>query len=880
VRHELPKALRDDVRLLGELLGETLRRQEGQATFDRVERVRALSKKARGGSDADFATLTRLLEQMPVEEALPVARAFSQFLNLANIAEQHHRIRRRRAYLRTPDAPPQIGSCDETFGRLIAGGIAPERLYDAVVNLRVELVFTAHPTEVTRRTLMQKFGRIADLLAMRDHVDLTPPERDELVDALRLEIAAAWETSEVRPVRPSPEDEARSGMAVFEQALWDAVPRFLRTLNAALVKHTGRGLPPDRSPVRFGSWIGGDRDGNPAVTAPVTASVVLLARWQAASLYLREIEALRLELSMSDGSPELMARANGAPEPYREVLRDVRDRLAATLRDIEDRLDRSAPLDPCTLVSSVQLAEALALCRRSLEQTGNGLLARGRLLDLQRRVAAFGATLVRLDLRQDASRHTAALSVLTKALGAGDYAAWDEPARQRFLLASLEAPPIVPPSVLESPDAAEVFATFRVAAELPPESLGASIISMTERPSDVLAVELLQTLAGASTPQRVVPLFETMSALDAAGTIVADLLAIPWYRARSGGRQEVMVGYSDSAKDGGRLAASWALYKAQESLVAACRNAGVELTLFHGRGGSVGRGGGPTYLAIQSQPPGSVDLRLRVTEQGEMVQAKFGLPGLALRTLELYITATLDASLAPPAPPEPQWRARMDQLAETARASYRKVVYDTSGFVEYFQAATPVGELGDMTIASRPARRRTGGGIETLRAIPWVFAWTQTRLLLPSWLGVGEALESAATSGAAAELRAMYAGWPFFRSTLDLIEMVLAKADGRIAAHYEAVLVPPELHALGADLRRRLPATSTSVLHVAGRKELLDDNPVLRRSIDVRNPYVDPINLVQVELLRRLRQSGGDERLRNAFLATVNGVAAGMRNTG
>ena len=280
---------------------------------------------------------------------------------------------------------------------------------------------------------MQKFGRIADLLAMRDHVDLTPPERDELVDALRLEIAAAWETSEVRPVRPSPEDEARSGMAVFEQALWDAVPRFLRTLNTALVKHTGRGLPPDRSPVRFGSWIGGDRDGNPAVTSKVTASVVLLARWQAASLYLREIEALRLELSMSDGSPELMARANGAPEPYREVLRDVRDRLAATLRDIEERLDRSAPLDPCTLVSSVQLAEALALCRRSLEQTGNGLLARGRLLDLQRRVAAFGATLVRLDLRQDASRHTAALSVLTKALGAGDYAAWDESARQRFL---------------------------------------------------------------------------------------------------------------------------------------------------------------------------------------------------------------------------------------------------------------------------------------------------------------------------------------------------------------------------------------------------------------------------------------------------------------
>ena len=403
---------------------------------------------------------------------------------------------------------------------------------------------------------------------------------------------------------------------------------------------------------------------------------------------------------------------------------------------------------------------------------------------------------------------------------------------------------------------------------------------MTERPSDVLAVELLQKDARTVHPQRVVPLFETMSALGAAGSIVAELLAIPWYRDRSAGRQEVMVGYSDSAKDGGRLAASWALYKAQEALVDACRAAQVELTLFHGRGGSVGRGGGPTYLAIQSQPPGSIDLRLRVTEQGEMVQAKFGLPGLALRTLELYTTATLDATLAPPAPPEPAWRHRMDDLAARARTAYRGVVYETPRFVEYFHAATPEGELGDLTIASRPARRRAGGGIETLRAIPWVFAWTQTRLLLPSWLGVGEALDVAAGDGHLDELSSMYQGWPFFRSTLDLIEMVLAKADGRIAAHYETVLCPPDLHTLGASLRARLPTTSRAVLRVAGRGELLDDNPVLRRSIDVRNPYVDPINLVQVELLRRLRRTAGDERLRNAFLVTVNGVAAGMRNTG
>ncbi len=881
MRHELPKALRDDVRLLGELLGETLRRQEGQATYDTVERVRALSKKARGGSDVDFATLTRILEQMAVDEALPVARAFSQFLNLANIAEQHHRIRRRRAYQRNPDAAPQIGSCDETFGRLVKSAVTPDRLYDAVARLRVELVFTAHPTEVTRRTLMQKFGRIADLLARGDQPDLTPPEREEMIDALRIEIAAAWETSEVRSERPSPVDEARSGLAVFEQSLWDAVPKFLRSLSAALVKHTGRGLPPDRSPLCFGSWIGGDRDGNPSVTAEVTAEVVLLARWQAASLYLPEIDALRLDLSMSDGSPELVARAGGATEPYRAVLRTVRDRLAATLRAIEDRLDRRALLEPFDYVTAAELAEPLALCRRSLEQTGNGVLARGRLLDLQRRVAAFGATLVRLDLRQDASRHTAAIAAVTTALGLGDYGAWDEARRQAFLLGELQSPrPLLPPDLAAPAEVTEVLETFRVAAAIPAESLGAYVISMTERPSDVLAVELLQKEARTAAPQRVVPLFETMTALSGAGAIMGDLLAIPWYRSHCRGHQEVMVGYSDSAKDGGRLAASWALYKAQEALVATCGKAGVELTLFHGRGGSVGRGGGPTYLAIQSQAPGSIDLRLRVTEQGEMVQAKFGLPGIALRTLELYTTATLDATLAPPSPPEPAWRERMDMLAVRAKDAYRGVVYETPRFLDYFRTATPVGELGDLTIASRPARRRTGGGVETLRAIPWIFAWTQTRLLLPSWLGVGEAIEAAETDGAGQELAAMYAGWPFFRSTLDLIEMVLAKADGRIAAHYETVLAPADLSALGSDLRRRLPATAAAVLRVAGRKDLLDDNPVLRRSIDVRNPYVDPINLVQVELLRRLRGTAGDERLRHAFLATVNGVAAGMRNTG
>jgi phosphoenolpyruvate carboxylase len=879
---ELPKALRDDVRLLGEVLGETLRRQEGEALYQTVERVRGLAKGARAGSDADFDALTGVLERMPVDEALPVARAFSHFLALANIAEQHHRIRRRRVYERDPEARPQVGSCDETLGRLRASGIAPEALHDAVTRLHIELVFTAHPTEVTRRTLMQKHRRIAEWLAVRDRPDLTIPERQEVLDALRSEVAAAWETSEVRPERPSPLDEARSGMVVFEQTLWDTLPRYLRVLDAALVKHTGRALPLEAAPLTFGSWIGGDRDGNPAVTAAVTRTTCLLTRWQAFSLYLREVDALRFELSMHEASEELRERVAGAHEPYRALLRGVRDRLETGLRGIEAELSGHEPVEGATIGSIADLAEPLRLCHRSLVACGDGLIAGGRLCDILRRVAAFGLTLVRLDVRQHSLRHTDALTAITRELGLGAYDAWSEADRQEFLLQELQGRrPLVPADLAASKEVREVLETFRTLASLPPEALGAYVISMATRPSDVLAVELLQKEARASHPLRVVPLFETIDDLRNAGRVVGELLSLPWYRARTAGRQEVMIGYSDSAKDGGRLAANWELYTAQESLVSICREHGVELTLFHGRGGSVGRGGGPTYLAIQSQPPGSLDGRLRVTEQGEMIQAKFGLPGLALRTLEIYTSATLDATLAPPAPAPPAWRARMQALAARSRQAYRRLVYEDPRFIPYFRAATPEAELEDLTIASRPARRRADLAVESLRAIPWVFAWTQTRLLLPSWLGVGEALEEAVEGGGLDELRAMYRDWPFFRSTLDLIEMVLAKTDRRVAGHYDGQLVPADLQPLGDRLRTRLDDTSSQVLAVTGRDGLLGGNPVLRRSIDVRNPYVDPINLVQVELLRRLRRkAAADERLRHAFLITVNGIAAGMRNTG
>jgi phosphoenolpyruvate carboxylase len=378
-----------------------------------------------------------------------------------------------------------------------------------------------------------------------------------------------------------------------------------------------------------------------------------------------------------------------------------------------------------------------------------------------------------------------------------------------------------------------------------------------------------------------VPLFETVDDLASAGASLAGLLDIPWYRERAGDRQEVMIGYSDSAKDGGRLAAAWALYRAQEDLTRACRERGVRLTLFHGRGGSIGRGGGPTHLAIQSQPPGSVNGTLRVTEQGEMIDAQFGLPGIAHRTLEVYTTAVLEATLLEHAEPPAEWRERMERVAAVSRAAYRKTVYEDPRFVDYFRSATPEPELGRLRIGSRPARRTPGQGVESLRAIPWVFAWTQVRLMLPAWLGAAAAFAETENAGALDELAAMYRGWPFFQSTIDLIEMVLAKVSPAIQAQYEARLVPPELRPLGAALRDELARTTDGVRRLTGHERLLEHNRVLRRSIDVRNPYVDPINLVQLELLGRLRAAGGeDPRLLDALLVTVNGIAAGMRNTG
>ena len=878
--------------MLGRLLGETLIRREGPELYDYVERVRTQARRARrngAAAGSAFTDLAAEVSSLPLEATVPLARAFSHFLHLANVAEAHDRIRARRRRQRDERAAPQPGSLEEALPRLAASA-SPEQVYAAVLAMRIDLVMTAHPTEMVRRTLQRKYGSIADALDALDRAD-APRERQRIVERLGREIAAAWETADVRDERPGPTDEVRAAVAVFERSIWHAVPEYLRSLDAALRGATGRPLPLDAAPIRFGSWIGGDRDGNPSITPEVTRRACLHSRWQALTLYARDVEALGEDLSMTRASDAMRACVPGAAEPYRALLRKVHRDLESTRRAIEDQLStrpggRGTPRAGEVYRTAADLERPLRLCFDSLHETGNGVIADGALSDVLRRLACFGLTLARLDIRQDAARHTDAIDLIAQQAGRPGYAQWAEAERLAFLAGALERDEDAPASVPNNPRVADVLQTFDMLATLPPEALGAYVITMASCPSDVLAVEYLQRRAGMTAPLPVVPLFETERDLRAAAGVLDRLFSMPWYRARlaaAGNRQQVMIGYSDSAKEIGRLAAAWELYRAQEAIAAVCRRHGIALTLFHGRGGSIGRGGGPTHLTLQSQPPAIGDGTLRVTEQGEMIQAKFGLPGTALRTLEVYTTSTLDAMLLPASDVRPEWRAAMDGLAAGARRAFRGIVYEDERFPAYFRAVTPEAELDHLHIGSRPARR--AAGFAGLRAIPWHFAWMQTRLLLASWLGA-EALATASEADRRL-FPQMYREWPFFRSLMQLLEIALGKADAGVAAEYDRRLAPEPLREFGAAVRDRLRQAAGAVLAINGERELLASREALRSSIAARNPYVDPINLCQIELLRRLQaldageaQAPAASAMRDALRITIAGVAAGMRNTG
>ncbi|KAL2601463.1 hypothetical protein AAZV13_10G169700 [Glycine max] len=934
----------DDCRLLGNLLNDILQREVGTNLLDKIERTRVLAQSGCNMRQAGIVNMAEMLEKqlaselskMTLEEAFTLARAFSHYLTLMGIAETHHRVRK-------GGNMAQIAkSCDDIFNQLVQGGVPPEELYDTVCKQEVEIVLTAHPTQINRRTLQFKHIRIAHLLDYNDRPDLSTEDREMVIEDLVREITSIWQTDELRRQKPTPVDEARAGFNIVEQSLWKAVPHYLRRVSNALKKHENRRenwnqsanrsltLPtqlPARAHLPSIAENGESRhprldipapdymqsnhkDGgvsvssttsklaNPNTRLPGTSSANSSASSAALGQKKLYAESQTGKSTFQKLLEPMLPQLPGIA-PYRIVLGNVKDKLEKSRRRLEILLeDVACDYDPLDYYeTSDQLLEPLLLCYESLQSCGSGVLADGRLADLIRRVATFGMVLMKLDLRQESGRHAEALDAITQYLDMGTYSEWDEEKKLDFLTRELKGKrPLVPVSIEVHPDVKEVLDTFRIAAELGSDSLGAYVISMASNASDVLAVELLQKDArlaaigelGKACPGgtlRVVPLFETVKDLRGAGSVIRKLLSIDWYHEHiiknHNGHQEVMVGYSDSGKDAGRFTAAWELYKAQEDVVAACNDYGIKVTLFHGRGGSIGRGGGPTYLAIQSQPPGSVMGTLRSTEQGEMVEAKFGLPQIAVRQLEIYTTAVLLATLRPPIPPrEEKWRNVMEEISNISCQCYRNVVYENPEFLAYFHEATPEAELGFLNIGSRPTRRKSSVGIGHLRAIPWLFAWTQTRFVLPAWLGVGAGLKGACEKGYTEELKAMYKEWPFFQSTIDLIEMVLGKADIPIAKHYDEVLVSKERQELGHELRSELMTAEKFVMVISGHEKLQQNNRSLRRLIENRLPFLNPLNMLQVEILKRLRRDDDNRKIRDALLITINGIAAGMKNTG
>jgi phosphoenolpyruvate carboxylase len=822
---ESPDApLRRNVRLLGDILGRVLVEQEGEGLLADEERIRRLSREARAGGPRE--ELSAAVRGLDLERQAEVLRAFAMYFQLANIAEQHHRLRRRRQYERERRVSRE--SLAEAFDRLEQAGVSADELGAAGVSL--ELVLTAHPTEATRRTVLAAHLRVAAALSELDEVDLSDQRRAEVEAGLAEEVTALWQTDEVRERRPRVVDEIRHGLWFFEQSLLDAAPRLLAEYRA---KVAGAPLP-----FRFGTWIGGDRDGNPAVGAETIEQALERGRALALEHHRAEVRALAAALgvsstlaSVSDELIDSIARdeaelseyaasigSQNEGEPYRRKLSFVWWRLG------NDGYD-----------SAAGLAYDLAVIDRSLRANGGARLADGRLAALRRRVELFGFHLAGLDIR----------------LHARDLIAPDDDVHRFFA------------------------AVDRARARHGPAALDRLIVSGVSRADDVLAaVEVVGEVA-------VVPLFESIADLRAAPEIVEALLDEPRFGdvvAGRGRRLEVMVGYSDSGKDGGYLSAQWEIYRAQEALADLARRRGVELTIFHGRGGSAGRGGGPTYAAILAQPPGHPPGRLRVTEQGETISFKYGLPGLAYRNLEAALAATLLSAFPAVAQADPPQGARetMAALSQHAHAAYRGLVWSDAGFVPFFRAFTPVDELGLLEIGSRPvARPESGDFLSSLRAIPWVFAWTQNRCLLPAWYGCGTAFASAELT----ELRRLYREWPFFRSLIENLEMTLAKSSLEIAAGYLTLVQDARLFGPIADEHAH---TVDAVLEIVEADELLDRHPVLQRSVRLRNPYVDPMNAIQVELLARFRAGDEQERelVRRPLLRSIAGIASALRNTG
>lgn len=865
--------LKDTVRYLGKTLGETIKNQLGQEWLDRIETIRKGGRASYQGDAACSEELKETFKTMSDSDLLTVGRAFAQFLNLGNIAEQEYNA-----------AMNVDASIDALFKHLDKAELTADKVQDAVAKLNIDLVLTAHPTEVTRRTLIHKHKELADCLQAVHQESLSDVERKKIETRIADLIAQAWHTEEIRSVRPTPVDEARWGFSVIENSLWEAVPDFMRELDGRLNEDYDVSLPLDSSPVQFSSWMGGDRDGNPFVTSKVTEQVLLLARKRAAKLFAIDLDRLQVELSMYDCNEELREKVGDANEPYRALLRPLVNKFIATRDGIADYLAGKNPDTSNWIESDDELIEPLMLCYQSLLDCGMQVVANGLLLDTIRRARVFGIHLLRLDVRQDSERHADVFSELTRYLGLGDYAQWSEADKQAFLLRELGSKrPLFPAQWDASDDVKEVLDTCKVIAKHSKHGFGIYIISMASEPSDVMAVQLLLQESGVDWPMPVAPLFETLDDLNNSPDVMRKLLSIDWYRGYVKGRQFVMIGYSDSAKDAGALAAGWAQYQSQEALVAIAEEFDVSLTLFHGRGGTIGRGGLPAHAAIYSQPPGSLDGGFRVTEQGETIRYKFGMPKLAKRSLGIYASAIIEAMLFPPPAPKEEWRELITAMAAQGRDNYRATVRHDEEFVPYFRVATPEQELGKLPLGSRPAKRKPQGGIESLRAIPWIFAWAQTRLVLPSWLGVMRAIDSVKTPENEKVVNEMFSEWPFYRSRLSMLDMVFHKADPRISEAYDERLVPKELKHFGEALRSELKESISSLLAITGDDDIMKNDPQGKESMEIRAAYLQPLHYLQIELLDRIRKAGDDAQntsLERAMMVTIAGIAIGMRNTG